>query len=67
LLANPTGKRPIGRPTPRWSDYISDLAWTHFGVESAELLEIAVDREVASPPMSVAPETLPRGKWREHE
>jgi len=30
----------------RWSDYISNLAWYHLGVEQAELPEIALDREV---------------------
>jgi len=30
----------------RWSVYISELAWSHLGVETAELSEIAVDREV---------------------
>jgi len=46
LLAKPTGKRPRCRPTPRWNNCISDLAWSRLGVEPAELFEIAVDREV---------------------
>jgi len=46
LLAKPTGKRLRCRPRPRWSDYISDLAWFRLDVEPAELFEIAVDREV---------------------
>jgi len=41
-----TGKRARSRPTTRWSDYISDLAWFHLGMEPAELSEILVDREV---------------------
>jgi len=45
-LAEPTEKRFRGHPRPRWSDYISDLAWSRLGVEPAELSEIAVDREV---------------------
>jgi len=45
LLAKPARKRPRGRPRTRWSDYIADLAWSRLGVEPAELLEIAVDRE----------------------
>jgi len=44
-LAKPMGKRPRGHPRLRWSDYVSDLAWS-LGVELAELSEIAVDREV---------------------
>ena len=46
LLIKPTAKRPKCRPCTRWRDYISDLAWYRLGVESAELSEIAVDREV---------------------
>ena len=41
-----TGKWPRGRPRPRWSDYISDFAWSYFGVEPAESFESAVDRQV---------------------
>jgi len=46
LLAKPTGKRPRCRLRPRWSNCVSDLAWSRLGVEPAELSEIAVDREV---------------------
>jgi len=57
--------RPRSRPRNRWSNYISDLAWSCLGVEQAELVsrnfrtsqqkfqnesaeisEIAVDREI---------------------
>jgi len=43
LLAKPTGKRPRGRPRTTWSDCIP---WSRLVVGSAELSEIAVDREV---------------------
>ena len=46
LLAIPTRKRPRCRARPRWSDCISDLAWSRLDVEPAELPEIAVDREI---------------------
>jgi len=46
VLAKPTRKRPRSRPRPRRSDRISDLAWSHLGVEPAEPSEIAVDRDV---------------------
>jgi len=32
LLAKPTEKRPRCRPKPRWSNCISDLAWSRLGV-----------------------------------
>jgi len=38
--AKPTGKRI------RWSEYISDLAWSRLSVEPAQLSEISVDCEV---------------------
>jgi len=38
-----TGK---GHPRTRCSGFISNLAWSHLGVEPAELPEIAVDHEV---------------------
>jgi len=46
LLATPTEKGPRCRPRTRWSDYISDLAWSRLGVEPAELSEMPVDCEV---------------------
>ena len=46
LLAKPTGKCPRGLPRPRWSDGISDIVWSHLGVEPIELSEISVDCEV---------------------
>ena len=33
-------------PSSGWRDYLSNLAWSRFGVEPTELSEIAVDREV---------------------
>jgi len=39
----PKEKRLRSRPRTRWSDYISDLAWSRLGEETAELTEIAVD------------------------
>jgi len=35
-----------GRPKTRSLDCISDLVWLHLGVESAELPEVAGNREV---------------------
>jgi len=45
LLTLVTGKWPRGLPTTRFSDYISNLAWSRVGVEPGELFEIVVDRE----------------------
>ena len=63
LLAKPSGKRPRGRPRPRWSNYISDLAWSRLGVEPAELSEIAVDREVFRVLWVLTPQPSLEEKW----
>jgi len=44
LRSKPTGKRRRCRPRPRWSNCISNLAWSRLDVEPAELSEIAADR-----------------------
>jgi len=62
-----TEKRVRVRPRIRWSDYISDLSWSRLGVESAELSEIAVDREVSRDlgllPLRPSPEEKRACKW----
>ena len=58
LVGKPAGKRPRGRPRKRWSDYISDLAWSRLGVQPAELSEIAADREVSECSWTAAPAAL---------
>ena len=45
-MAAPTGKLPKGRTRTRWNDHISNLDWSHLGVEPAELSEIAENRGV---------------------
>ena len=44
--STPTAEWPRVRLRTRWSDYISDLAWSRLGMERAERSEIAVGREV---------------------
>jgi len=59
----PTGKRPRVRPGIRWRDYISDLAWSRYDVEPAELFEIAVDHQVFRVILGLLPPvTLPKGR-----
>ena len=45
MQAIPNGKRPVGRPRTRWSNYITNLAWTRLGLTSSELAEVGEDRE----------------------
>ena len=46
LLAVSEGKRPRGRPSTTWRDYISDLTWSRLGVEPAELSHVPENHEV---------------------
>ena len=66
-LVAPTEKRPRGRPKTSWSDYISDLAWSQFGVEPGELSDITVDCWVLPAlgllPPRPFPEKLLEWKW----
>jgi len=59
MLAKTTENRPRIRPRPRWSNCISDLAWSRLGVEPAELSKIAVDCEVFQVSYGCCPRDLP--------
>ena len=46
LLAKANGRRPVGRPRTRWTDYIEDLGWNRLGLRPIEMMEVMEDREV---------------------
>ena len=46
LLAKANGRRPIGRPRTRWTDYIEDLGWNRLGLRPSEMMDVMEDREV---------------------
>ena len=46
FLACPTVRRPRGRPWTHWSDYVSQLAWEHFGILLEELEEVSGERGI---------------------
>ena len=46
LLAKANGKRPVGRPRTRWTDYVKDLGWNRLGLRLSEMMEVMEDREV---------------------
>ena len=46
LLAKANGRRPVGRPRTRWTDYIADLGWNRLGLRPSEMMEMMEDREV---------------------
>ena len=46
LLAKANGKRPVGRPRTRWTNYIEDLEWNRLGLHQSEMRNVMEDREV---------------------
>ena len=48
LHAKANGRRPVGRPRTRWTDYIEDLGWNRLGLRSSEMIEVMEDREVTT-------------------
>ena len=46
LLAKANGRRPVGRPRTRGTDYIEDLGWNRLGLRPSEMREVMKDREV---------------------
>ena len=46
LLAKTSGRKPVERPRPRWTDYIKDLGWNRLGLHPSKMMEVMEDREV---------------------
>ena len=46
LHAKANGRRPVGRPRTRWTDYIEDLGWNRLGLRPSQMMEVMEDREV---------------------
>ena len=46
LLARANGKRPVGRPRTRWTDYIEGLGWNRLRLHPSKMMEVMEDREV---------------------
>ena len=45
-LAKANGKRPVGRPRTRWTNYMKDLQWNPWGLHANEMMDVIEDREV---------------------
>ena len=46
LLAKANGRRLVGRPRARWTNFIEDLGWNHLGLHPSEMMEVIEYREV---------------------
>ena len=46
LLAKVNGKRPVGRPKTRWTNYIDDLGENRLRLHPSEMMEVNEDRKV---------------------
>ena len=46
LLAKANGRRPVGRPRTRLTDYIEDLGWNRLELRPCEMMKVMEDREV---------------------
>ena len=45
LLAKANGRRPVGRPKTRWTNYIEGLGWNRLGLHPSEMMNVMEDRE----------------------
>lgn len=59
-----TGRWPWGRLGTHWRDYISQLAWEHFGVPQEKLESVADERRPEPPTNPAACATPPQIKGR---
>ena len=55
ILAKANGRRPMGRPRTRWTDFIKDLGWNRLGRHPSEMMEVMEDREVWRPNLELLP------------
>ena len=40
LLDKGNGRRPVGRPRTRWTNYIEDLGWNRLGLHPSEMMDV---------------------------
>ena len=46
LLAKANGRRPVGQPKTRWTNYIENLRWNRLGLHPSENMDGMEDRDV---------------------
>ena len=45
LLAKANGRRPIGGPRTKWTNYMKDVGWNRLGLYASEMMDVIEDRE----------------------
>ena len=55
LHAKANGRRPVGRPRTRWTNYIEDHGWNRLGLRPSEMMEVMGECEM----WRLNPELLP--------
>ena len=55
LLANPNGRRSVGRPRTRWTKYIEDFKWNRLGLHPSKMTEVMEDHKVWQPNLELLP------------
>ena len=58
LLAQANGRRPVGRPRTRWTNYIEDLGWNRLGLYPSGVKDVMKDRKVWRLNQAAVPATL---------
>ena len=46
LLAEENWRRPVGRPSTKWTNYIKELGWNCLRLYPSEITNVTEDREV---------------------
>ena len=46
LLAKALGRRPVGRPRTKWTNYIKNLGWNSSGLHPRKMMDMMEDRKV---------------------
>ena len=60
LLVKANGRRPVGRPRTRWTDYNEDLGWNRLGLHPSEMMKLMEDRKVLRLNLELLPPQLSR-------
>ena len=55
LLAKANGRRPVGRPRTRCTNYFEDLGWNRLGLHPSKMIDVMEDRKVWRPNLELLP------------